>query len=372
MDSLIKLMRFSSAGQVNTEELHSSKDQRIPTQRSLSFKTEKKRAQNWFRRQFSRNMSRDYDSEYQMEHVTAVAAAAYAIKSLQDSSMPDQKNTSEAPESFLTRLRSKKEDAPIQAREPGGVSKRLSISGENATSSSSADSKMPVYAAMDEKKTGPQTIKKRLTFADYDEHLNSPDTTKSKITPDPSTSSIKKTPTFVADEHLNSQAADKTKSTRAPSMKKTPTLSDELKNSTSGGRPAGPDVPPPAPPTETRGQSSTRPGVNEKPADVWEKAELEKIKERHEKLNATILSWESKKKKKARSKLDKIELQSESEQKRIKALQKFRSDIEIIDQIAGGARAQAEERRKNKELKAKAKADTIRTTGKVPRTCCCC
>ncbi|KAK2636107.1 hypothetical protein Ddye_030899 [Dipteronia dyeriana] len=360
MDSLIKQMRFSSAGQVNSEELHSSKDQRIPPQRSLSFKTEKKRAQNWFRRQFSRNMSRDYNSDYQMEHVTAVAAAAYAIKSLQDSSMPDQKKTtSGTPESFLTRLMSKKEDAPIQAPQPDGISKRFSTSGENATSSLSADSKMPVSAAMDEKKTSPPTIKKRLTFADDDEHLNSP-------------------------------AADTTKSRRAPSMKKTPTLSDELKNSTNGGKPAGvvqktdapptklrsttskSDVPPPVPPTETRIQSSTRTGVNQAPADVWEKAELEKIKERHEKLNATILSWESKKKKKARSKLEKKELQSESEQKRIKALQKFRSDMETIDQIAGGARAQAEERRRNKELKAKAKANTIRTTGKVPRTCCCC
>ncbi|KAK4842154.1 hypothetical protein QYF36_016608 [Acer negundo] len=353
MDSLIKQMRFSSAGQVNAEELHSSKDQRISPQRSLSFKTEKKRAQNWFRRQFSRNMSRN--SEYQMEHVTAVAAAAYAIKSLQDSS-----------------------------EEPSRVSERFSFSGENAASSSSADNRMPVSAAMDEKKTGPPTIKKRLTFAadDDDEHLNSPDTTtKSKRTPDPSASSIKKTPTFVADERLNSSPADITTSTRAPSMKKTPTLSDELKNSTSGRKPAEvvqktdtqptklgsaaskPDVPPLARPTETR---RTRTGVNQTPADVWEKTELEKIKERHEKLNATILSWESKKKKKARSKLDKIE--SESEQKRIKALQKFRSDMETIDQIAGGARAQAEERRKNKELKTKAKANTIRATGKVPRT----
>ncbi|TXG56592.1 hypothetical protein EZV62_017905 [Acer yangbiense] len=367
MDSLIKLtrVRFSSAGQGNTEELYSSKDQRIPPQRSLSFKTEKKRAQNWFRRQFSRNMSRDYDSEYQMEHVTAVAAAAYAIKSLQDSSMPDQKKTSGAPESLSTRLRSRKEDALMDMPDSSGVSNRFSISGENATSSLSADSKMPVY-----------------------EHLNSHDTTRSKRTPDPSASSIKKTPTFVAHERLNSPPADRTKSTRAPSMKKTTTLSDELKNSTSGGIPAGvvqktdtpptklgraaskPDVPPPAPPTETRRQSSTRTGVNQTPADVWEKAELEKIKERHEKLNATILSWESKKKKKARSKLDKVE--SESEQKRIKALQKFRSDMETIDQIVGGARAQAEERRKNKELKAKAKANTFRTTGKVPRTCFCC
>ncbi|KAK0575328.1 hypothetical protein LWI29_037333 [Acer saccharum] len=291
MDSLIKLTRFSSAGQGNTEEVYSSKDQRIPPQRSLSFKTEKKRAQNWFRRQFSRNMSRDYDSEYQREHVTAVAAAAYAIKSLQDSSMPDQKKTSGASESPLTRLRSRKED---DTPGPSGVSNRFSRSGENATSSLSADSKMPVYAAMDEKQTGPPTIKKRPTFAEDDEHLNSPDTTRSKRTPDPSASSIKKTPTFVADERLNSPSADTTKSTRAPSMKKTTTLSGELKNSTSGEIPAGvvqktdtpptklgraaskPDVPPPAPPTETR----RRTGVNQTAADVWEKAELEKIKER--------------------------------------------------------------------------------------------
>ncbi|KAL5759405.1 hypothetical protein ACOSQ2_018243 [Xanthoceras sorbifolium] len=385
MDSLIKQIRarFSSTGQVNTEESYSSKERRIPPQRTPSFKTEKKRAQNWFRRQFSRNMSQDYDSENQMEHVTAVAAAAYAINSLEDSVKPDQKKTSAAPESFSSRVKSKKEDTPIQVPEPGRVSKRFS--GENATTSSlGADSKVPVTAATDEKKTekanGSPAIKKNLTFAD--EHLESPDTTKSKRTPDRAPS-IKKTPTF-SDERLNIH--DTTKPNRAPervtdpapSMKKTSTSSNEPLSSTNGRKPAEAvpktDMPPRKPRSaaskpETRSQSSRRPGTGETQADAWEKAKLAKIKERYEKLNATISSWEDKKKKKARNKLDKTE--SGLERKRMRALEKFRSDMDIINQIAGGARSQAEERRRNEELKAKEKANIIRTTGKVPATCFC-
>jgi hypothetical protein len=42
-----------------------------------------------------------------------------------------------------------------------------------------------------------------------------------------------------------------------------------------------------------------------------------------------------------------------------------------IDQIAGAAKAKAAERQRNEELRAKGKANTIRKTGKLPRTCFC-
>lgn len=45
--------------------------------------------------------------------------------------------------------------------------------------------------------------------------------------------------------------------------------------------------------------------------------------------------------------------------------------MQNIGQIAVGARAQAEERKRNDELKAKEKANRIRTTGKIPKTCFC-
>lgn len=117
---------------------------------------------------------------------------------------------------------------------------------------------------------------------------------------------------------------------------------------------------------------------------------------RYEKQNATILSWESKKKKKTRRRLSTKEvlfhffikcntltiwglitnlnllnLQSEIEKKRVKAQRKFNRDMEHIKQIAEGARAQAEERYRNEVLKAKEKANAIRKTGKAPTSCFC-
>lgn len=55
----------------------------------------------------------------------------------------------------------------------------------------------------------------------------------------------------------------------------------------------------------------------------------------------------------------------------MKALKKYQDKMEYINQIAGGARAQAEERRRNEVLKAKEKANIIRTTGKIPGPCSC-
>lgn len=52
-------------------------------------------------------------------------------------------------------------------------------------------------------------------------------------------------------------------------------------------------------------------------------------------------------------------------------MQKFRAEMERIEQITAGAKAAAEERRRNEELKAKEKANIIRTTGKHPKTCFC-
>lgn len=66
-----------------------------------------------------------------------------------------------------------------------------------------------------------------------------------------------------------------------------------------------------------------------------------------------------------------LKLQSELERKRKKALEKYNSEMKYIAQVAGGARAQAEERRRNEVLKAKEKANVIRKTGKVPTTCFC-
>ncbi|KAI3812015.1 hypothetical protein L1987_16715 [Smallanthus sonchifolius] len=106
-------------------------------------------------------------------------------------------------------------------------------------------------------------------------------------------------------------------------------------------------------------------------AEVWEKTEMERIKERYEKLNAKILEWENEKKAKAKKKLSRHK-DDESEKKRARALQSYKKDMEIIDQIAEGARSQAEENRRKDVIKVKKKADTIRLTGEIPTKTCLC
>lgn len=66
------------------------------------------------------------------------------------------------------------------------------------------------------------------------------------------------------------------------------------------------------------------------------------------------------------------EQQSEQEQRRKRGLQRFRDDMEYIEQIAAGARAQAEKERQTGELKVKEKAGIVRSTGKIPGKACFC
>lgn len=84
---------------------------------------EKKRSPSWLRQQFSQHMSHDYDSRDDVEHAAAVAAAAYAINSQEESIISDQKKTGEGPEPPFTKTKT------ISIQTPGGVSKRFS--GEN-------------------------------------------------------------------------------------------------------------------------------------------------------------------------------------------------------------------------------------------------
>lgn len=66
-----------------------------------------------------------------------------------------------------------------------------------------------------------------------------------------------------------------------------------------------------------------------------------------------------------------LKLQRELEQRRARNILHYQVKQERIDHIAGGARAQVEEKRRNEESKVKEKAKRIRTTGKVPVTCFC-
>ncbi|PSR84995.1 Remorin like [Actinidia chinensis var. chinensis] len=316
MESLIRQTRtrYSGVGKENKEETGDIKDRRIPPQKSQSFKGEKKKPQNWFQKQFFRQMSQDNDS---IEYSAAVAAAAVAINSLEELSIADQKSKSEEPSTSLTKTKSKTEDTASQ---------------------------------------GPETAKVLRWFSGEPSmrNLEGPDKTVPVI------------------EETNKKIPEK-----APSIKKPPTFVDKDLNNTSGRKPDSAipktDLPsakrPAFPPTDVKRQSSTKPGIVETEADAWEKAEMAKIKERYEKVNTTILDWESRKKAKAKRRNDRTE--SELQNKRARALRHFHIDIGRIDKIAGGARAQAGANRRNEELKVKEKANKFRSTGKIPATCFC-
>jgi Remorin, C-terminal region len=65
-------------------------------------------------------------------------------------------------------------------------------------------------------------------------------------------------------------------------------------------------------------------------------------------------------------------LQREIETRRLKEQARYREEMERIDKIAGGARALAEERKRNDEIKATEKAKKIRYVERSPKSSCPC
>uniref|UniRef100_A0A0A9G5B4 Remorin C-terminal domain-containing protein n=1 Tax=Arundo donax TaxID=35708 RepID=A0A0A9G5B4_ARUDO len=105
-------------------------------------------------------------------------------------------------------------------------------------------------------------------------------------------------------------------------------------------------------------------------ADAWEKEKLAKIKKQYDETMETIAGWETEKKAKARRQKQ-LKDESESERKRAKALEDYNEEMSRINKVAAASRLTAEEKRRNAERKVREKADKIRSTGKVPRTCGC-
>ncbi|CAJ2648086.1 uncharacterized protein DDB_G0284459-like isoform X2 [Trifolium pratense] len=311
MESLWNQMRVQLTGtEENKADIGATRNQKIPIQKTQSFK-EKKRGQNWLQKQLLGKTSRDYDS-IEMVHAAAVAAAAFSIN-LQETS--DQK--SETPEASLARSKSKVDSTKSSKSLLSSASKRLS--GSFRSKDDQGD-KVSISSVTEEKKP-----EKAITAA--------------------------------------------------PSTKKTSTFTGKTTDRTT---PKAPPPPPPPPPPPIR-KTSKKPGplrntttgssAEETNADEWERTELDKIKQRFEKLKEIIDSWEDKKRMKAKRKL--IKQESELEHRRLKALVKFQNKMKYVNQVADGARYKAEENRKNEELQAKGKAGAIRTTGKLPRNYFC-
>jgi hypothetical protein len=66
-----------------------------------------------------------------------------------------------------------------------------------------------------------------------------------------------------------------------------------------------------------------------------------------------------------------LNLQTELDKNREKALEEYNLEMTRISKISGGARAMAEERKYNDGKKIREKAHKMRSTGKPPRTCAC-
>ncbi|KAF8087354.1 hypothetical protein N665_0588s0023 [Sinapis alba] len=337
MDSLIKqTRRRHPSARVKTDEVDSpTREMKVPPRRSVSFKEDKKKPSNWLEKQFSRQMSdQSYDSINDMDYAAAVAATAYAI------------NTFEI--TWLESYHSGREDAfPLE--EPRNLSRRFSG---------------------------------QLSFKEPELNDIKLPTLKSPVR---KSSSVNKTPTFsmILKEDHTRQSEDSGEKHERPGkhVSKPPApmqTQPSVRTRSERRAPPPPPRPPPVSPSPLRLPSRETKMPNSRgtsrkddsTADVWEKTELAKIKARYEKLNIKIDLWEAKKRDKARRKLDKSE--SEQEQKRKRGLQRFREDMEYIEQISAGARAQAEKQRQNEEFKVKERAGIVRKTGKIPGKACSC
>ncbi|GMI75324.1 hypothetical protein HRI_001201700 [Hibiscus trionum] len=294
-------------------------------------------------------MSWNHDSNYKPEQVVGVAAAAYVVASIEEPSIRGQKKTSTRLEPSLIKDKSRRGDATSSTSKPSNLSKQSLGQGSKKVSER-ADSKVPVFNAEERRRV--PSFKRPLSFSDQ---MGSSSRTQPGSSSKPDT--------------LYSQPES-----AAPKPERAVPKPDQhvMKPGTPATRPElPPTIKPMTPVTEAERQSAVRAGPEQAQADAWEKVEMAKIRERYVKLDETIVAWEEKKKKKARSKLEKAE-KSESEKKRAKALTKFRNEMDYIKQVADGARAEAKARQRNDELKAKEKANVIRITGELPVTCFCC
>ncbi|XP_016476567.1 uncharacterized protein LOC107798120 isoform X1 [Nicotiana tabacum] len=375
MDMLKQMrVRFSGIGE-EEKGGSSSRDRTIPPQKTQPFK-ETKRAPSWLHRQFIRTMSRDYDSSDSVDYPAAVAAAAFAVKSIEDKGEKDHRRTnSGGADKPFTKIKTKSDDTIPKKPEkfPDEVSKpRPKLPDKSVPIRTATTNPEPVNTV--------PSIKKKPTFGDT--KPESEVTEKAKRVP-----SIKKTPTFGDSKH-ESEVSEKAK--RVPSMKKTSTFPDQ---SIDIKPPKAPEVPvsdAAVRPTRlsssqtgmAKGTNTMKPVSGNSKADIWEKEEMEKIIERYKKLITEIVEWETKKKKKAKRNLERIEaeilsnknrmkLQAELDRRRAKAMRHFNNEVGRIESIAGGAKEQADQNRENEELKVKEKANKIRSTGKMPATCLC-
>ncbi|ONK75773.1 uncharacterized protein A4U43_C03F20400 [Asparagus officinalis] len=301
-------------------------------------------------------MMRQTDIFSDGEFEALIAAAAYAITLLEEKDGPQkQRGSVKFSEETLPKAKSRNEDAKVKLNSFRGSFKKW-FSDQGAKE----DEKPGVSG---DSFTRKPEIEEQINREDPSAN-NSITETARDSTPD-----TKKTPSFT-DNHLNgtgSKRSDSGKETR-PSLPRAP--SAKILPTSSFGRRTQGEYSPDKNKTEDEADAWERENNAQEEADAWEKEQMIKIRKRFDKMMSMIVEWENEKKAKAKSRLERKE--NEPEQTRAKALQKYENEISRIEKVAGDARALAEERKRNDETKARAKAEKIRSTGKMPRACCCC
>ncbi|URE46583.1 Dynein light chain LC6, flagellar outer [Musa troglodytarum] len=114
---------------------------------------------------------------------------------------------------------------------------------------------------------------------------------------------------------------------------------------------------------ENGGKRTTDSTRMETKVDAWERAKMDKIRKRYEKMKYIILEWQNEKKLKAKRRMKRKERDLELRHER--ALREHRIEVSRIDKMADGARALAEERKRNGESTTMEKAKKMRSTRKV-------
>ncbi|MQL89927.1 hypothetical protein Taro_022514 [Colocasia esculenta] len=262
----------SSSGKKDRES-YITREGQTPPKKTVSFKEEKK--ESWYAKRLSRQIS-EVDEPSNYGFAAAIAAATYAVNSLQESSL-NRNIQATGLQSPLTKTKSKKEN-------------------------------------------------------DTDSH--------------------KPSRWFSGSKRFDGEQGKITSQNAAPIVK-TPSLK-----------------------TESGKLYLTNSGHTDTKADAWEKAELAKIQKRYEKTYSSLLEWESKKKTKARRRLEQNEVNpelyaAELQQERARAVNEYNEELAKINKIVAGARSVTDEKKKKDESKIKKKAYKIRSTGEVPRSCCC-
>ncbi|GMN54236.1 hypothetical protein TIFTF001_023374 [Ficus carica] len=238
-------------------------------------------------------MSQDYDTR-ESEFAAAVAAAAYAVQSLEQAELQYQRKKQEAVQNSRSKAKSRKDE--IMAEAPSSSRATRLFSNKEAEIAGEVSRKRSV-----------------------------------------------------------GRQEDKVSERALPA--KQPSRSSSIRRATSEDR--------------YQMQKGTSPGHNgvESKADDWEKTRMKKVQSRYEKMKFEILEWENEKKMQAKIKMEKRK--SLLEQRRGQNMQHYQNKVVRIERIAGKARAQLEEKRRNEELAAKAKAKKIRSRGNVPVKCFC-